>query len=156
MRSSPQLPSGCAVFLTLETSLELFLQGEEATQGDPVKKQKADEAFVAAQGAFKEAEPVFRETERVLASAIAVVVAAKGKDDADFLATIVEAQAARAAASKEVLTKLQPALDALPAPTPPPAAIAPVAVPDDVAAAPPPAVVAEPEVDASAEDMLAI
>ena len=95
----------------------------------------------------------------MLASAIAVVVAAKGKDDADFLATIVEAQAARAAASKDVLTKLQPALDALPAPTPPPAAIAPVempSVPDDVAAAPPPAAVAEPEVDASAEDMLAI
>jgi hypothetical protein len=85
------------------------------------------------------------------------VVAAKGKDDADFLAAIVEAQAAKAAASKEVLTKLQPTLDALPAPTEPPAAVAAAAapVPDDVvAAAPPP--VAEPEVDASAEDMLAI
>ena len=34
----------------------------------------------------------------------------KGKDDADFLATIVEAQAARAAASKAVLDKLQPTL----------------------------------------------
>ena len=89
------------------------------------------------------------------------VVAAKGKDDADFLAAIVEAQATRAAASKDVLTKLQPTLEALPGPTDPPAEIAAAAIPapapaDDVAAVPPVEVAAEPEVDASAEDMLAI
>ena len=86
------------------------------------------------------------------------VVAAKGKDDADFLAAIVEAQAARAAASKEVLTKLQPTLEALPGPADPPAEVAaPAPAPaDDLAALPPVEVAAEPEVDASAEDMLAI
>ena len=82
------------------------MQAEE----EPAKKQKADEAFVAAQTAFKQVEPAYREAERQLAEAISAVVAAKGKDDADFLATIVEAQAARAAASKAVLDKLQPTL----------------------------------------------
>ena len=51
-----------------------------------------------------------RKTVASLTKRACAVVAAKGKDDADFLATIVEAQAARAAASKAVLDKLQPTL----------------------------------------------
>ena len=51
--------------------------------------------------------------ERKMVNAIAEVVIIKSGNDVGFLATLVEMQAARASASKIVLAKVQPILEAI-------------------------------------------
>ena len=91
---------------------------EESDKGNPEKTQKAEDALIAAQGGFASAEQAYREAERKMAKAITEVVVAKSGHDVDFLAVLVEAQAARASASQAVLARLQPELELVEIPPP--------------------------------------
>lgn len=88
-------------------------RNEDSAKGHVEKLHKAEDAVISAQEFFSATELAYRNAERKMVNAIAEVVIIKSGNDVGFLATLVEMQAARASASKIVLAKVQPILEAI-------------------------------------------